>query len=114
LPATNNCWRFDTKEIPERYHDFHLHCPGGKEQIWKLYKTSDKIFLFSAKNLLLFLNNFYKFYVQNEWEKVRQKIPPELGLYGTIFISIAANINSCSWHTDPSDLQFVIIIYFGK
>jgi hypothetical protein len=79
--ATNSCQRFDIGKIPGRYHGFYLHCPEGKEKIWKLYKTSDKIFLFLAKNLLLFLNNFYKFHAQNEWENVRQKIPPELGLY---------------------------------
>jgi hypothetical protein len=65
-PATDSCWRFDTRKIPGRHHSFHLHCPRGKEKIWKLYKTSDKIFLFSAKNLLLFLNNFYKFHAQNK------------------------------------------------
>jgi hypothetical protein len=57
-PATDSCQRFDTGKIPRKHHGFHLHCPRGKEKIWKLYKTSDKIFLFSAKNLLLFLNNF--------------------------------------------------------
>jgi hypothetical protein len=85
----------------------------GKEK-YENYIRLQIRFFFLAKNLLLFLNNFYKFYAQNEWEYVRQKIPPELSLYGTIFTLIAANINSCFWHTDLLDLQFAIIIYFGK
>jgi hypothetical protein len=66
---------------------FSICIVRGKEKIWKLYKTSDKIFLFSGKNLLLFLNNFYKFHAQNEWENVRQKIPPELGLWYNFYIN---------------------------
>jgi hypothetical protein len=88
---------FSTLEGEKMVMHFSWHLPQHFEY---LFHFPDKIFLFSAKNLLLFLNNFYKFHAQNEWENIRQKIPPELGLYDTIFTLIATNLDSCSWHTD--------------
>jgi hypothetical protein len=61
--------------------------------------------------LLLFLS---KFYAPEEWDKVQLKIPVQLGLFGTIFTSIACNLDAASWYLDPGNLEFAVIWYVGK
>jgi hypothetical protein len=68
---------------------------------------TDIVFLSSVKNLLLFLSNFYKFYAPEKWDKVQLKISVRLGLFGTIFISIACNLETVFWHLNP----FVVILW---
>jgi hypothetical protein len=59
-------WRFNFGKIPGRHHGFYLFYPGNKRKIWKLYYSTDIVFLSSIKNLLFFLSNFYKFYAPEE------------------------------------------------
>jgi hypothetical protein len=104
--------RFDFGKIPGRHHGFHLHYTGGK-RIWKLDHSTNTKFLASCKDLLLFLDRLYKFHVIEEWNQGREKIPINLGLYDTIFTTIACNVNSCSWHINPCDLEFAVLDYAG-
>jgi hypothetical protein len=96
FPSKTSCRRFDFGKIPRKHHGFHLFYPGNGGKIWKLYHSTDIVFLSSIKNLLLFLSNFYKFYAPEEWDKVQLKIPVQLGLFGTIFTSIACNLDAAS------------------
>jgi hypothetical protein len=106
--------RFNFGKIPRRHPRFHLFYPRNKRKFWKLYHSTDIVFLSSVKNLVRFLSNFYKFYAPKEWDKVRLKIPVQLGLFGTIFTSIACDLDTVSWHLDPGDLEFAVILYVGK
>jgi hypothetical protein len=106
----SSCRRFDFGKIPGRHHGFHLHYMGGK-RIWKLYHSTNTKFLASCKDLLLFLDRLYKFHAIEEWNRGREKIPMNLGLFGTIFTTIACNVDSCSWHIDPCDLEFAVLVY---
>ena len=54
------------------------------------------------------------FQSSSKTSKVRQKIPIQLGLFETIFTSIACNLDAASWHLDPGDLEFAVILYVGK
>jgi hypothetical protein len=109
----SSCRRFDVGKIPGRHHGFHLHYAKG-EKIWKLYHSTNTKFLAHCKNLLLYLDGLYKFHAFEEWNRVREKIPKNLGLFGTIFTTIACNLDSCSWHIDPCDLEFAVLIYAGE
>jgi hypothetical protein len=60
------------------------------------------------------MNQFYKSHAIDEWNRVQEKIPQHLGLFGTIFTTLACNIDSCSWHINPCDLEFAVLIYSGS
>jgi hypothetical protein len=60
------------------------------------------------------MNQFYKSHVIDEWNRVREKIPQHLGLFGTISTTLTCNIDFCSWHIDPCDLEFAVLIYSGS
>jgi hypothetical protein len=62
----------------------------------------------------IYMNQFYKSHAIDEWNRVQEKIPQHLGLFGTIFTTLACNIDSCSWHIDPCDLEFAVLIYSGS
>jgi hypothetical protein len=46
------------------------------------------------------MNLFYKSHAIDEWNQVREKIPQHLGLFGTIFTTLACN--GPAWLDPPS------------
>jgi hypothetical protein len=67
--------------------------------------------LASCEDLLLFLDNFYKFQATLRNRIGREKIIMNLGLFGRIFTTITCNIDLCSWHISPCDLEFAVLVY---
>jgi hypothetical protein len=54
------------EKFPRKHHGFYLFYPEKRRKIWKLYYSTNIVFLSSVKNLVLFLSNFYKFYALEE------------------------------------------------
>jgi hypothetical protein len=108
--ACTSCRWFDSGKIPGKHHGFHFHYQeGGK--IWKLYSDTNTGFLSLCKEVLIFLDKLYQSRAYKEWKRVWAKIPRTLGLFGTIFTTLAGNMNLCSWYIDPCNLEFSVLIY---
>ena len=73
----------------------------------------DETFLLQCRPLLSFLEQIYKIAAFTTWQDIRQAVPPNFGLFGTIFTTIVVNTDAGMWHYDPLDTGFTILIYFG-
>lgn len=113
-PSTGTCRRFSTNSLPGKHHGLHLHYYPEGRRSWKLYGDTNLQFLLACKPFILYMNQFYAQKAPNEWNLVRKKIPENLGLFGTVFTSLACNVDATLWHHDPHDLEFAILVYFGK
>ena len=103
-----NCRRFSIEAPVPLHMGFYEQNLQDTNRIWKLYETTDILFLQRLKPVL-----------QRVYQIFRESIPlplpcPEhLGLFGTTFTTVVVNFGDCHWHLDPKD-KFAILLYFGN
>jgi hypothetical protein len=104
--------RRHSKEMPCSWHMgfYEQNLPGCPLRTWKLYEKTDKDFLLLLKPLLQHISR----QVLSIWPSGKDlPCPPQYGLFGTIFTTLALNIDACEWHVDPMD-HFAVLLYFGN
>jgi hypothetical protein len=122
--------KFLPYSIPAPFFILLLYIPAAVGLIWEKFQESIMVSIsitgkgkkFGSYIIVqipnfyfhVFLDKLYQSQAYEEWKRVRAKIPRTRGLFGTIFTTLAGNMDSCSWHIYPCDLEFSVLIYAGN
>ena len=71
-------------------------------------------FLLYCKPLLLYVESLFQAHHFSTWCQVRNDLPVECGLFGTVWTTLVVNLDYPEWHFDPQDCGLTAIIYFGE
>ena len=80
---------------------------------WKIFKETRLDLLLQFKSVLLDTERLLKLYHFKEWQKKRDHVPKDFGLFGTIWTTVAINSSKCQWHIDSYDIELTALLYFG-
>lgn len=98
------------------YHTLHwgYHSrPQNGSMHWTLFTETNIALLKQLKQQIIQLDRTLQKYHLSDWKKKRAHVPPQHGLFGTVWTSLAINYSPCQWHVDKKDVGLTALVYMG-